>query len=198
MLVLFNLFLFLLVGIVHVAGGVEAALRQGAVGQLICGLIVMLFFVSLYYTWRCGRQIELEADAAEKGGGKLLAGFKEDFAGDRGIAKDLLEEETESWSAEVSYITQLMPRLGMLGTVIGLLMAIDLSAFAGKDLSDFMMEIVFQLFSGLGVAFYTTVFGLIFAIWNSANHYVLEAKTGVLNRIVVRKALGATGGDHEA
>ena len=75
----------------------------------------------------------------------------------------------------------LFPVLGLLGTVIGTMVAFEASMFDGvDDLMEIGMKLVVQMVSGIGIALNTTLVGMIFMIWIFFNIRLLESESARL------------------
>lgn len=193
-MVAINLFFFAVMLVLQVAGAISAVFGQGTSGLIVCAIITVVFVHSLYLTFAYARNIDREFDRLHAGESDLLARYIEQSNVDSGSAKSQLEERLFGALSRIDYNTELMPNLGMFGTIMGLIMAIDLSAFSEvKDLNDVMQQIVFQLFAGLGVAFYTTIVGLVFARWNRHNSQELEEALAQLSMEICDQGLAARG-----
>ena len=70
------------------------------------------------------------------------------------------------WRADSNLITDLMPRVGLIGTVIGFMLSLDASSVAENLHSvDDVRSMVVVVLSGMSVALTTTLAGLVLQIW---------------------------------
>lgn len=70
------------------------------------------------------------------------------------------------WTHWHEFVTDLMPRLGLIGTVIGFMISLDASAVADNlETVDDVKTMVIIVLSGMSVALTTTLAGLILQVW---------------------------------
>lgn len=70
------------------------------------------------------------------------------------------------WSHWHEFITDLMPRVGLIGTVIGFMLSLDASSVAENlQTVDDVRGMVVVVLSGMSVALTTTLAGLVLQIW---------------------------------
>ena len=72
----------------------------------------------------------------------------------------------KKWTHWHEFITDLMPRLGLTGTVVGFMISLDASAVADNlETVDDIKGMVVAVLAGMSVALTTTLAGLILQIW---------------------------------
>ncbi|MFQ5913134.1 MAG: hypothetical protein ACE5JS_08125, partial [Nitrospinota bacterium] len=82
---------------------------------------------------------------------------------------------------------------GLIGTVIGFIMALSgVSAEAAADIGK-VGPMVGTLISGMGVALYTTLVGGIFNLWLGVNFQILRTGTANLAAALLDKGCDASG-----
>lgn len=70
------------------------------------------------------------------------------------------------WTHWHEFITDLMPRVGLIGTVIGFMMSLDASQVAEKlETVDDVKTMIVVVLAGMSVALTTTLAGLILQVW---------------------------------
>lgn len=93
--------------------------------------------------------------------------------GIRGDLREAIKNRMMAYIASVSYIGNSLVVTGLIGTVIGLIMAFnDVSPELALDIST-LGPMVATLLSGLSVAFVTTLFGAICSLWLKTNHFIM-------------------------
>lgn len=72
----------------------------------------------------------------------------------------------KTWNHWHEFCTDLMPRLGLVGTVIGFMLALDASVVADRlETVDDVKTMIIVVLSGMSVALTTTLTGLVLQIW---------------------------------
>ena len=93
--------------------------------------------------------------------------------GIRGDLREAIKNKMMAYIASVSYTGNSLVVTGLIGTVIGLIMAFnDVSPELALDIST-LGPMVATLLSGLSVAFVTTLFGAICSLWLKTNHFIM-------------------------
>lgn len=85
-------------------------------------------------------------------------------------------------TAHIGDISEWLVTLGLIGNVVGFVIAlrgVDIGALGGADGAQ---KVAVQLLAGMGVAFYSTLTGAVFALWTSVNRRLIET---ALNRLEV-------------
>ena len=102
---------------------------------------------------------------------KLAA--KKDNEGIRGDFRESIKNRMMAYISSVSYVGNALVVTGLIGTVIGLIMAFSsVSPSLALDIST-LGPMVATLLSGLSVAFVTTLLGSICSLWLKTNHFIM-------------------------
>ena len=175
---LFNLAAFALLG---------AATAQGWIGEIVAadvtsitvGIFVIFLgglAVAARETWTISTELNaVHADRPRRHSwtDRYLAGVVERDAGSRAIIADALRTRLASRIAIVRYVANSLVLLGLIGTVLGFVIA--LSAVDPEVASDVnkVSPMVAKLVQGMSVALYTTLVGAVLHLWLSANYHIL-------------------------
>ena len=115
--------------------------------------------------------------------GSRAAGHLDRFAGgntgDRRIAADLLRFRMASHISIVGHIANTLVFLGLIGTVIGFIVALSSVEPEVTGNVRRIAPMVASLIDGMGIALYTTLVGAVLHVWLIVNHRMLA--TGVLH-----------------
>jgi hypothetical protein len=147
----------------------------------ICLLIFVLFLVGLAASaWRVYKVTD-ELDQLRAGeGGRLSAYRMAATASNPGSATRALELRLFSRIVFVRHIANTLVLLGLIGTVVGFIMALaQVNADSVND-AGAISGMVATLIEGMGVALYTTLVGAVLNIWLAANYQLLATGTANL------------------
>jgi biopolymer transport protein ExbB/TolQ len=164
-----------------------AAWLQGWVGLVLDGdttrLVSLIAVVFLAGLLECGRKlwqtsVELDqvagasrAPAASASGGRSPDGYA------RAIAGSLWKLRLSARIAPIRHIANSLVFLGLIGTVIGFIIALSgIDPDAAADVAS-IGPMVSTLISGMSVALYTTLVGAILNVWLMVNYRLLESGT---------------------
>ena len=180
--VLLNAACFGVLGAAWLQGWLDAMLQSSA--RLMCLGIFATFLVGLA---TCALKIvhtSLDLNQVRDGRpapGSRAAGHLERFGrgdgGDRRVAADLLRFRMSSHIAIVGHIANTLVFLGLIGTVIGFIVALS---SVDPELTGNIKQIapmVSSLIDGMGIALYTTLVGAVLHIWLIVNHRMLATGT---------------------
>lgn len=147
----------------------------------ICIAIFVLFLVGLAASaWRIDK-VTRELDYLRMGEGGRLSSYRkalESMAGPG--ATRALELRLFSRIAFVRHISNMLVLLGLIGTVVGFVMALsNVSADAAADINQ-VSTMVGMLIEGMGIALYTTLVGAVLHMWLAANYQLLATGTANL------------------
>ena len=108
-----------------------------------------------------------------------------DDAQSRAISASALKMKLMSRIGSIRHIGNSLVFLGLLGTVIGFIMALSgVDAQAAGDV-DAIGPMVTTLIDGMSVALYTTLVGAVLNIWLMVNYRLLESGTVTLLTAIV-------------
>lgn len=188
------LFRFALVNLVALAL-VAVAWVQGWIGMIVagdptyqCAGIATVFLAGLFLcaqrVWRVSHEIN-EADVprphprSKVAQYLALAGARDGES--RAVAASVLRAKLAARNAVVRHIANTLVILGLLGTVIGFIMALSgVSPEAASDIKA-VGPMISTLITGMSVALYTTLVGAILNVWLMANYHLLA--TGTVNLV---------------
>lgn len=165
--------------LVWMNGWVDRIVRGDSSGISI--LIFVLFLVGLAASaWRIDK-VTRELDNIRLGEGGRLEAYRTSVrANDRTTATRALELRLFSRIAFIRHIANTLVLLGLIGTVVGFVLA--LSNVSPEVVSDAnaVSGMVSQLINGMGVALYTTLVGSVLNLWLAANYQLLATGTANL------------------
>jgi hypothetical protein len=185
-----NLVALALLGAAWLKGWVELILAGDSTHQVL--LIAAVFAYGLI---RCGgkivvtsaelNQIGHVSPAGSSPGRAYLNGIKGHDAQSRAISASALRMKLMSRIGSVRHIANSLVFLGLLGTVIGFIMALSgVDAEAAGDV-EAIGPMVTTLIDGMSVALYTTLVGAVLNIWLMTNYRLLENGTVTLYTAIV-------------
>jgi MotA/TolQ/ExbB proton channel family len=188
--VVINLIATALLGAAWLKGWVDLILAGDSTHQVL--LIAAVFAYGLV---RCGgkiwvtsvelNQISDQPFARSSRVQKYLEGVNRHDAQSRAISASALKMKLMSRIASIRHIGNSLVFLGLLGTVIGFIMALSgVDAQAAGDV-DAIGPMVTTLIDGMSVALYTTLVGAVLNIWLMVNYRLLESGTVTLLTAVV-------------
>lgn len=181
----FNLVALALLGAAWLKGWVGLVL-QGDATQLV--LIIALVFA--YGLVSCAHKVLLtskeinETQEPERHPGSRAARHLESIRGRDGHTRancvSALKLKLASRIASIRHLANSLVFLGLIGTVIGFIIALSgVDAEAAADVSS-IGPMVTTLISGMSIALYTTLVGAILNIWLMINYRLLEGGTVTL------------------
>jgi MotA/TolQ/ExbB proton channel family len=185
-----NLVALALLGAAWFKGWIELILAGDSTHQVL--LIAAVF---AYGLTRCGGKIVVTSAelnqigdlslAGSSPGREYLNGIKGHDAHSRAISASALRMKLMSRIGSVRHIANSLVFLGLLGTVIGFIMALSgVDAQTAGDV-DAIVPMVTTLIGGMSVALYTTLVGAVLNIWLMVNYRLLESGTVTLYTAIV-------------
>jgi hypothetical protein len=137
-------------------------------GLLLCGHKIWLVNCEL----GCIRSYD---PCTESWAAEYLAQVAGRRAENRTISGSALRVRITGWIAPVRHFANSLVLLGLIGTVVGFVIA--LSGIDGKAASDVsaISPMVSNLLGGMSVALYTTLVGSVLNLWLMVNHHLLAA-----------------------
>lgn len=177
---LFNLAAFALVAVAFAHGWAQLVFSSDVTGltYVIAGVFLLGLALSFAKAWK----IACEADCvrthnpcAGTWADNYLESVARRSAGSRAIAASTLRFLVASRISPVHHIAASLVLLGLIGTVLGFIIALaGVSAESATNLSD-TSRMVSRLIAGMSVALYTTLQGAVLNLWLSANYRILSA-----------------------
>jgi MotA/TolQ/ExbB proton channel family len=176
-----------------------AAWLKGWVDLILAGdsthQVVLIAAVFAYGLVRCGGKILLTSTeinqvsnphaAGSSRVQKYLESINRHDAQSRAISASALKMTLMSRIASIRHIGNSLVFLGLLGTVIGFIMALSgVDAQSAGDV-DAIGPMVTTLIDGMSVALYTTLVGAVLNIWLMINYRLLESGTVTLLTTIV-------------
>ena len=169
-------------GAAWLQGWLDAMLKSSA--WLMCLGIFALFLVGLVICALKILRTSLELNQVRDGHpapDSRAAGHLDRFPGGNGgdpkIAADLLRFRMASYISVVGHIANTLVFLGLIGTVIGFIVALS---SIDPDVTGNVHQIapmVSSLVEGMGIALYTTLVGAVLHVWLIVNHRMLATGT---------------------
>ena len=188
--VLLNAACFGVLGAAWLRGWLDAMLESSA--RPMCLGIFAVFFIGLAICALKVVRTSLDLNQVRDGRpapGSRAAGHVERFArgegSDRRVAADLLRFRMASHIAIVGHIANTLVFLGLIGTVIGFIVALS---SIDPDVTGNIKQVapmVSSLIDGMGIALYTTLVGAVLHIWLIVNHRMLATGTLHLYNAIV-------------
>lgn len=160
---------------------------DGLLGAYLKELSLLIFLVFLYGLILCGAKIwrhsvelnDLKAgtsDPASRIGRYLNLRRKADFEG-RAIQVDALRLKLTDRIVGVRNIANSLIFLGLIGTVIGFIIALSGVDPAAMTQVENVTAMVTTLINGMSVAMYTTLVGAVLHVWLNVSHRILVTGT---------------------
>jgi hypothetical protein len=165
--------------------GVWAALVEGDPSRISLVITVLALVLTLW----CGRRAwVLQAQAAAGGQGAWAQGFAQQRAAGLADASALLSERTHGPHETAWWFAAAAIKLGLLGTVVGfIVMATQLGQSRVFELAEVQL-LLKQMTSGMAIALYTTLAGLVANLW-------LGLQLLLLDRLADKVAADILAGD---
>jgi len=175
----FNLAAFALVGAAQVEGWVGQILAADTSG--ISAGIMILFAAGLAVcaakVWRISNELNVVRDFdphRHSWSAQYLAEIRGRDAGSRAIAGAALKAKLSSRIAVVRQVAGSLVILGLIGTVVGFVVALaGVDAERASDAST-ISPMVARLIHGMSIALYTTLVGAVLNLWLMVNFHMLQ------------------------
>ncbi len=198
---------FMLVNIVAVSLVVAAYLQgwlDGFSTRYTMELSATIFLVFVYGLVLCGAstwRITVELNDVKAGTpkpaswvGKHLRGVRDSIPENYPVHVGALRLKLSNRVANVRHVANSLVFLGLIGTVIGFIIALSgVDPAAVTDVEN-VAPMVSTLISGMAVALYTTLVGAVLYVWLFINYRILA--TGAVHLITATIELGEPGGRH--
>jgi hypothetical protein len=168
-----------------------AALAQGWVGKVLSaddtGLSLGIFGVFLAGLGICGHRVlrvsvELEQARARRPepasrAARYLSSVADRDSGSRAIAASQLKLVLSSRISIVLHVANSLVLLGLVGTVVGFIIALSGVDPQAAGNVDSIAPMVAELIHGMSVALYTTLVGAVLHLWLKINYLILFGGT---------------------
>lgn len=179
---LFNLAAFALLGAAHLQGWLAIVLEGDSTGLSVA--IAVVFFGGLAICarkiWRISVELNHVRDfdpRAISWAARYLAEVAGREAGSRAITASALRVRLANRIAVVRHVANALVLLGLIGTVIGFVIALSgVDADNAGDVRN-ITPMVTQLLRGMSVALYTTLVGAVLSLWLTVNYHILAGGT---------------------
>lgn len=162
----------------------------------ICTMIFALFLVGMAATaWRI-EKLTAELDCIERGEGGRLDHYRQALLAGGSNATRSLELRLFGRIAFIRQIANALVMLGLIGTVVGFVMALQGVSASGAGDASSIGGMVGSMIKGMGVALYTTLVGSVLNLWLGANFQILVTGTANLAAALIDAAgRGGPGGE---
>ncbi len=150
-------------------------------GNLLCALRI----------WRVSAELDgINGDAdlrQDSWTAEYLAAVDGREASSRGLLVSALQSKISARIVVVRHVANSLVLLGLIGTVIGFIIA--LSGVDPETVADVdkIAPMVGELIRGMSVALYTTLVGAIFSLWLTVNYQILAGGAVTLVAAIVRR-----------
>ena len=179
---LVNLLGFFLLGVAYIYGGIDLVLVSDSTYLSVLIFIVFLWglVIAGLKIWNTSQELNYaKKDNSKSKWKKMLLSLEHDNV-DHARIIESLKLKMFSRNASVSWIANSLTLLGLIGTVVGFIIALSgIDPTLVSDVSS-IGRIVSVLIQGLGTALYTTLVGGVLFVWLSANHLILTEGTANL------------------
>ena len=193
--ILVNMAGFALLGAAHLQGWVVKAASADSTGIvfLIFGLFLAGLGICAFRVWRTSRELSLVKNfdplQPSRVSGYLQA-VKLRSGESRALTAESFRIKMGSRISIVRHIANTLVFLGLIGTVLGFIIALSgVDPNLASDVKS-VGPMVSTLISGMSVALYTTLVGAIFNIWLMVNYRLLAG--GTVNLVTAVVELGET------
>ena len=187
-----NLVAFALLGAAWIKGWVPVVLAGDSTG-----LVLVIGAVFLFGLVSCGRKIwqtsaEINQLAERRPGRgtrieRYLASVQGRDGHTRALAASAMKLKLASRIASIRHLANSLVFLGLIGTVVGFIIALSgVNAQTAADV-DAIGPMVSTLIGGMSVALYTTLVGAVLNIWLMTNYRLLEGGTVNLIAAIVEE-----------
>ncbi len=170
---LINLFALSLLGIAYLNGWIELLLERDKTPISLS--IAALHAFGLLLCFGRARRLNRAFDDIESNQGPALTRYikvAQVSASNATEGMKLILGRKLGW---IKAILTILPTMGLLGTVVGIAMALDGSVVEpGADITEVVRRQYSTMTAGLSVAFYTTIVGVITMLWLFINLKLLE------------------------
>ncbi len=179
---LFNMAAFALLGAAHLQGWLAIVLEADTTGLSVAIAAVFLggLAICARKIWRISVELNHVRNFDPRSGSwaaRYLAEVAGREAGSRAITASALRVRLANRIAVVRHIANSLVLLGLIGTVIGFVIALSgVDAETAGDVRN-ITPMVTHLLAGMSVALYTTLVGAVLNLWLTVNYHILTGGT---------------------
>lgn len=162
---------------------------------LIFAVFIYGFLICSFKVWQtCTELNDIRSGnpKPESRAGKYFATIYNHDRESRSIGATVLRAKLTNRITIVRHIANALVLLGLIGTVVGFIIALSSVDPAASADSDTIAPVIARLINGMSVALYTTLVGSVLHIWLIVNHRLLT--TGTVNLYSAIVELGESGG----
>ena len=157
---------------------------------VICAVFVFGLILSAWKIVQTSRALVLARrfDPAAPAGdfvGRYVGAVRERTANSRAISADALRQRYGTRIGVVRHIANSLVFLGLIGTVIGFIIALSGVEPEAVTELDNVAPMVSMLIQGMSVALYTTLAGAVFSLWLMVNYRLLATATVILVNAII-------------
>ena len=187
---LFNIVATGLLAAVYLQGWLAGA-TQGYTAWLTLAIAAVFVFGLLFCAlriWRTNHELNAAAEDAPPSlsrVGRYLSGVAGRPAESRAISANLLRNRLGSQIIIVRQTADSLVFLGLVGTVIGFIVALSGVDPQASAQLDEVASMVATLVAGMSIALYTTLVGAVLHVWLMVNHRLLATGTSNLFNAIV-------------
>ncbi len=189
----FNVAALALLAVIWLEGWVGLVVESD-ITRITSGIAVVFaigWLISAHRVLRCSRELNAAANPGPAESSRAL--WYRDLADKvrpeaRGAIADCLRSRLYARIAVVRTIANILVTLGLIGTVIGFIIALSgVDANAVGDVGT-IGSMVSTLIEGMAVALYTTLVGAVFHVWLLVNYQLLATGTVNLANVIIERA----------
>lgn len=180
---LLNIVAFALLAAVFLQGWLDAATTDQSTGWL-CAVIFMVFLFGLGICFARSLRVSRELNDLRAGilrPGSRAAKYLSSIAGrgpeSRSLSANLLRMRMANYISLVRHTANSLVFLGLVGTVIGFIVALSGVDPQSSIAVDNIAPMVTTLIHGMSIALYTTLLGAVLHLWLMVNYRMLATGT---------------------
>ena len=193
-----NIAAFALLAAAYFQGWVDMVARSDE-SYISGGIFIVFLFgwgISVAKAWRINNELN-KLENGQPIAGSWAANYLDDIRARDAAARDIVATSLRltlaNWISGVRNVAVSLVLLGLIGTVIGFIIALAgvdprMAASAGS-----VVPMVAQLISGMSVALYATLIGSIHNVWLTMNYHMLNSGAVQLIAAVVARGEADAG-----
>lgn len=195
--ILFNVISISLIVVLYLLGWLDAMFVKNTREFVLIIFAVFLYglvicSIKIWQTCTELNDIRSGDPKPESRAGKYFATIYNHHPESRSIGATVLRAKLTNRITIVRHIANALVLLGLVGTVVGFIIALSSVDPSASADSDTIAPVIARLISGMSVALYTTLVGSVLHIWLIVNHRVLT--TGTVNLYSAIVELGESRG----